>query len=499
MEEAQRMWTGRQTLTEIESTLSKLRRDEGQLDGALASAAQQVEKLRADRAAALRELARVKLDEMVAGRLVRNLDAAEQRAAQVLESRRLRLEALHAQSQTLSAEVQAADAERHRAAEAVETAVVDVDEIRARADAVVKARNEWTDLGKSLEAAEAIAVEAEKKAQQAEAELGAKKKPYDSDPLFAYLWSVKFGTAAYEAGNIARMLDRIAADFIGYPNARASYAMLIEIPARLREHAVRQRKAADDVRMAIAALERQAMIDAGIEPKERALAEARHKLAAADADAERRRAQLRQVEDQRSATLGGANDTTYADALKTIAEGDAQDDIGTLYNEAKRTETPTDDMIVRRIGGLDERLAALDKELADLRKSAREMADRRTEVERVRDRFRASGYDHPNATFRNESEIGQVLGQVLEGVVRSGILWDILRGGFGTRPSRGRPDFGSPTFPFPFPMPGGGEGARGGEWREPGTRGGWTPPFPSGGGGGNNDRDDDGFSTGGRF
>ena len=133
------------------------------------------------------------------------------------------------------------------------------------------------------------------------------------------------------------------------------------------------------------------------------------------------------------------------------------------------------------------------------------MAQRRTEIERVRERFRTSGFDHPNATFRNDNEISVVLGQILEGAVRSGILWDILRGGFGTRPSRGRPEFGAPTFPFPFPMPGGGEGARGGEWRQPGTRGGWTPPFefPSGGGsgndGGSNDSGNDNFSTGGSF
>lgn len=493
------MWTGRQTLGEIEGALSKLRREEGQLDGALASATAQAEKLRGERADALREFARIKLDEMAAGRLVRNLDAAEQRALQILESRRLRLESLGAQQQSLTEEVRKADLERHRAAEVVEAAVEAVDDIRARAEGTVRTRADWLDLRKSFDAAEAIASEAEKKAKQSEDELGAKKKPYDGDPLFAYLWAAKFGTGQYEAGNIARMFDRMVADFVGYPEARASYAMLIEIPVRLREHAVRQRKAADDVRMAIAALERQAMVAAGIEPKERALAEARHKLAAADADAERRRAQLRQVEDQRSAAIGGAGDTAYSEALKTISEADAQDDVGTLYAEAKRTATPTDDMIVRRVGGIDERLAALDKEIGGLRRSARDMADRRNEVERVRDRFRSSGYDHPNATFRNDNEIGVVLGQILEGVVRSGILWDILRGGFGTRPSRGRPEFGAPTFPFPFPMPGGGEGARGGEWREPGTRGGWTPPFPSGGGGDDNDSGNDGFSTGGKF
>ena len=496
------MWTGRQTLSKIEGTLSKLRRDEGQLDGALASATGQAEQLRGERAKALRELARIKLDEMTAGRLLRNLDAAEQRAGQILENRRLRLETLNAQQKTLGEEVSQAEAERHAAAAAVEEAVEAVDTIRVEAEANVKKSAAWIATSKAHEAADQIAVEAEKKAAQSEAELGSKKKPYDNDPLFAYLWAAKFATSQYAASNITRLIDRMVADFIGYSQSRASYAMLIEIPQRLREHANLQRRSADDVRMSMAALERQAMIDAGVEPKERILAEARHKLASADANAERRRGLLKEVEAKRTAMLGNGNDPAYAEAMQTIVEGDQQDDIGTLYEEAKRTSTPTDDMIVRRIGGLDDRLAETDKEIASLRKSAREMADRRTEVEKVRERFRSSGFDHPNATFRNESEIGTVLGQILEGAIRSGILWDLLRGGFGTRPSRGRPDFGSPTFPFPFPMPGGGEGARGGEWRQPGTRGGWTPPFPTGsGGGGGRDSDsgDDGFSTGGSF
>jgi chromosome segregation ATPase len=494
------MWTGRQTLGEIEGALAKLRREEGQLDSALASAVAQAEKLGAERANALRELARIKLDEIAAGRLVRNLDAAEQRAMQILEGRRLRLEALNRQQQTLADELQQAERVRHEAAQEVEEAVEAVDTIRVTAEGKVRSSQAWADLDKAREAADRVAVEAEKKAEQSQAELGEKKKPYDDDPLFAYLWGRKFGTAAYSAGNIARMMDRRVADFIGYQEARASYAMLVEIPLRLREHANRQRKATDEIALSIAALERQAMVEEGVESKERALAEARHKLATADADAERRRQQLKQVEAQREALIGGSADSAYHDALKTIADADSQDDIGTLYTEAKRTGTPTDDMIVRRISGLDERIAELEKETASLRRAAREMAGRRTEVERVRDRFRTSGYDHPNATFRNDNEIAVVLGQILEGAVRSGILWDILRGGFGTRAPRGRPDFGSPTFPFPFPMPGGGEGARGGEWRQPGTRGGWSPPFdfPSGGGG-DGGNDSDGFSTGGRF
>ncbi len=495
------MRTGRQTLHDIEQALAKVRRDESELDSTLASATGQAEQLRRDRAEALKELARIKLDEMSAGRLVRNLDAAEARALQILESRRLRLETIGVQRDQAIRDAETAEAERDAAAAVVEQALAAVEEVRAVAESRIKGTAPWVDARKAHEAADAIAVEAEKKAAQSEAELSAKKKPYDADPLFAYLWSNGFGTQRYSANNFVRMMDRSVAKFIGFDEARASYAMLTEIQQRLREHAKRQRQAAEAARSQIAGLERQAMVDAGIEPKERILAEARHKLAAADANAERKRSALKDIEAQRNALVGQGSDAAYAEALKTIADGDAQDDIRTLYAEAQRTHTPTDDMIVRRIGGLDERMAALDKETAEIRRSARTMAERRGEIEQVRDRFRNSGFDHPNATFRNENEISAVLGQILEGAVRSGILWDLLRGGFGTRPSRGRPDFGSPTFPFPFPLPGGGEGARGGEWREPGTRGGWTPPFewPSGGGGGGSNNDSDDFTTGGKF
>ena len=380
--------------------------------------------------------------------------------------------------------------------------------MRATAEAKVRLTPAWVDASKQLAAADAVATEAEKKATQSEAELGAKKKPYDADRLFAYLWANGFGTQRYQAGNIARMIDRIVADFIGFHDARANYAMLIEIPQRLREHAGARLAAANDSKAAIAALERQAMIEAGVEAKEKVLAEARHKLAAADETAEKKRQILRALDEQRTSLVSGTADAGYSEALNTIATADAQDDIETLYREARRTATPADEAIVRRIEGADAAIARAEREAADLRGTVQDLARRRVDVERVRERFRTSGFDHPNASFGNERAIGQILGQILEGAVRSGILWDILREGFRSRPARGRPDFGAPTFPFPFPMPGGGsEGARGGEWREPGTRGGWTPPFDFGGGssssggGGSSDSSGGGddFSTGGSF
>jgi hypothetical protein len=340
------------------------------------------------------------------------------------------------------------------------------------------------------DAANGVAGEAEKKAANAEAELGAKKKPYDEDPLFLYLWQRGFGTGRYQSNNFARFMDRMVADFIDFSNVRPNYAALIEIPLRLREHATAKRTAAKERLGVLSDIERRAMVEAGIEPKERVLAEARHKLAAADTTLDEKHALMRKLDGERNALVSGGTNPAYEEALSVIAAADAKDQIAALYLEAKRTPPLTDDTIVKRLETIDGQIAKADAELADLRRTAKDLAKRRVEIERVRDRFRGAGYDHPHGTFGNDRDIQDALGRSMAGTIAGQILWEILQGGYQTRGPMGRPDFGYPTFPFPFPIPGGGQnGPWGGEWRDPSSRGGWTP---NGGGG-------DDFSTGGEF
>jgi hypothetical protein len=87
---------------------------------------------------------------------------------------------------------------------------------------------------------------AERKAVQAEADLAEKRVPYEQDPIFMYLWRRGFGTPRYKSTGLVRYLDRKAAAHIGYAEASRNYAMLTELPLRLREHADRLRgKGAD--------------------------------------------------------------------------------------------------------------------------------------------------------------------------------------------------------------------------------------------------------------
>ncbi len=481
------MWTGRQTLTSIENAITKLHQDEGQLDTALKSATADGERLRKERVEAFRELARIKLDDIEAGRLVNDLDAAERRAIQILGERRERIaDALRTREEAVRA---VTDAQRVRdaAAQAVESALAAVEALRADVEARVQATAEWQAAKAPVDEAEKIASEAENKAANSEAELGSKKKPYDHDPLFTYLWMRGYGTARYSATWPVTYVDRKLADFISYAGARANYVMLTEIPLRLREHANTQRAIVDEHKTRLSEVERRAMVAAGIEPREKALSEARERLALADRDLQSKQDALKAADARRAKVLGTGNDPAYEEALATVALADSKDDIVTLYREARRTAATVDEAIVRKIEILDQSISKIDAEIADLRRSVQDLARRRIEIEKVRDRFRDAGYDHPHTTFGNDSQLGTVLGQMIEGVVRSGILWDLLRSSYGYRPPRGSPDFGSPNLPFPFPIPGGGSsGPIGGGWREPQSRGSWSPS-------------DDRFTTGGSF
>jgi hypothetical protein len=489
------MWTGRQTLASIEDAIARLQGEEGHLDQALHSAISDGERLRAQRGQALRELARIKLDEMTAGRLVGNLDAGERRAVQILEAYRLRVAAVVEQREALLKEVGNAEAERHVAAAAVETALNAVEHLRAEAEAKVRDIRAWRDAKAARDQAESVAVQAEKKAAASQAELEVKRKPYDEDPLFAYLWRRRFGTPQYAGGALTRRLDRMVARFIGYDSARPNYAALIEIPLRLKGHASAKREVVTLPQAALAEIEHRVMVETGVDAKEKILAEVRHKLAAIDDTAEKKRDMLRRVNEARDTLVAGSADPAYNEALSTISAADAEDSLATLYAEARRTTTSADDAIVSRLEATEVRIAKTDTEIADLRRQALELSRRRSEIERVRERFRDTGYDHPQISFDNDGDIAKVLKGMLEGAVRSGVLWDLLRHGQRSLPTRGSTDFGAPQFPLPFPLPGGNTNeSTGGAWRDPSTRGGWSPlpgPEPS--------SDDEEFRTGGTF
>src|SRR5690606_26050503 len=150
-----------------------------------------------------------------------------------------------------------------------------------------------------------VAEQAMRKTQQAEQDRDAKGKPYRDDPLFMYLWEAGYGTAAYRANNLVRYIDGMVANLVGYHKARPNFAVLNEIPLRLREHAERQAELAQKAQEELDALETAAIDAAGGQSIREAMQAAQARIDALDA-------QIVEAEDSRDEA---------AKALSELAEG----------------------------------------------------------------------------------------------------------------------------------------------------------------------------------
>jgi hypothetical protein len=496
------MITGRDALATIEQTIATARTNEGQLDAALRSAEEEAARLRADRAAAFRQLARIRLDSFVQEGVVQDLDNAERRALDMVKDRSFELKQQAVTRKSLFDTVQTSEAERHRRAETLEQALAALEGVRRAAEPKIRASAAWKAQQAKILAAEQIADEADKKAKQAEEDRVIKGKPYEADPLFMYLWKAKFGTAEYEAGFLTKFFDRLIARKVGYPDARANYAMLNEIPLRLREHAERRKAAIETERQGLAQAESAALSEVGAGELVTKVEKARQALIEAEKDLS---AKKRKLEEFETETAAAAEDPAYEQAITILAEADSRDDIRELYAEASRTRTKDDEKAVKQIETIEQRLAKAETQIDQIRAEARDLARRRADIERERDHFRKRGYDNPYGGFGNENILGSILGGILQGAVQGTILRDALRDGYRQRdnPWGGGNSGGSVFGPWTAPDNSSSPPSSGGQWVPPwldggnsgGGSGSWFPGGggDSGGGGGGGD----GFSTGG--
>jgi hypothetical protein len=298
-----------------------------------------------------------------------------------------------------------------------------------------------------------------------------------------YLWSRRHGQAEDTSGNFARFFDRRVARLIGYRDARANYAMLQEIPARLREHAKGKQGDAEIVKQRVAEVERKALVADGIEALEARVEAGRAAVKAAEDAVVKITGELQQIEADREKALGPGDDAVYGNAVELLSQALAQEDLRQLYQEALRTPREADEQAIIAISKVREALPKADGEVARIRAQSRDMAGRRTELEDARDRARNIGYDDPRGNFGSgQDALGQVIGGILRGTMRGGALDHVLRDNYRRPVPRADPDFGgwnrAPSWPYPWDQGrargsvwpgGGGPASGGGGWRTGGS------------------------------
>ena len=475
------MFTGRDALVSIEQAISRTRNEESRLDGALRSAMEEAARLRREEAEGFRTVAQVKLDALMRNQVVGDLETTERRALEMVRNHVRELEELGRQRDTAQAALDAAEATKHERDQKLVEALEAVLALRARSADRMKLDADWQQATIALASTTEIAGNAETKASLAESDLAAKGKPYRDDPLFMYLWNKKHGQAEDSSGTLVRFFDRKVARLIGYSGARANYAMLNEIPLRLREHASRKQADVEAAKAQVSEIERRVMVAEGIEALKQRVAAAEDTMRVAAEVVVKLTAELKAIEAERQKAVTGGADSVYNRAVDLLAQTLSHEDLRQLYQDAAGTASKTDDQAILAISAARKALQKADGEVSQIRSEIRELARRRGELEGARDRARHQGYDDPRGTFGGGPDmLGQVIGGILSGALQGAVIDRILRDNYRAPFPGPDRDFGSPLGVPSWPNP-------------------WGPTRDGGGWPGGGPADDPGWRTGGGF
>lgn len=444
------MISGREALHGLEQTILGLKGDESRLDAALASANDEAARARQAEADGFRALARIKLDLLAQTELLNDLDSIERRALDMIAGERAVLAALdRKRSDALDVQRKAEDNKRESGR--VLAAAIETLEAKHRAIAqTVTTTPDWQKARQGVEAARLTAQAAAEKSQRASDDLTQKRKPYENDPLFMYLWRRKHGTSEDHTGFFVRFFDRRVARLIGYADARANYAMLLSIPARLSEHAAAKLQSITDAKAVQGTIERQALVAAGIGPLEEVLQAAQAKDQAAQTAAAAAAAAVQAVEGERTA-LVQSEDGGRKSAVALLADRLSRADMRQLYADAFKTPTPDDENALNAITRARQAIARADQDTAKIRSQIQDMARKRAELESARDSARAQGYDSPWGNFANHVLISDIIRGIVAGALSSSDLGRAMAGEYRRRD----PGFGGNW--------GGGSGSSGGQ------------------------------------
>ena len=467
-------FTGNDALLSVEQAISRTRAYEGQLDISLRSAMDEAARLRREEFDAFRALARFKLDGLMREKVITGIDAAEQRALSMIEDHRSALEELSRRRDEAQHRLNEAEAQKHKRSEDLAQVLEALDKLRRRAADRIKDDPGWQAAEAAAEGARKVAANADKKASLSEKDLEEKRRPYENDPLFMYLWKKKHGQAEDKSSNLVRYLDGMVARLIDYASARVNYGMLYEIPVRLREHANEKQRDAEASQERVVMLERRALVGDGVEPIEAQAATATASVEAAAEVVAKITKELSQIEADRQHAVGAGYDAICAGAVDLLARELTQRDLQRLYQDALRTPPKEDDEIVVSISKTREALKKVDAEVGQVRTQIRETAQRRSELEGARDRARDSGLDNPMGNFGNaEDVIGQVIGGIIRGALRGTDLDRVLRDNYRYPAPRADPDFGGwerrTSFPNPWGRAGSADKGNGSDWRTGGS------------------------------
>lgn len=497
-----RSLTGRETLQHLNETFLTLRQQLDRLDRELQQTSSDVTRAQLRQGAVVQKLAQLRLDAIERESITSDLTAAERQVEDILAQRGHALERTQQSLGDADATLDALELERSAEHEKVDVAAQRLAECEAAAQAALADNTEFQEQLARSQQADAVAVSANEKAVVAAKDRAEKRKPYDEDPLFAYLWERHYGTEAYRANPVARLLDAWVARLCRYEPARRDYWMLKEIPKRLEQHAAARREKADEELERLSAIEQRVAGEHGVPEAKRLLDDAEAAQDAIDEQIESAEQELISLRNEIDRYALRQDDHSLR-CVEILAEAMQHRSVEQLTSAALATMTREDDDLIDELRDARRDERDLKDELAEQREIHRKTMERLQELGDVRKRFKRRRYDDVRSGFENGDALLMLLQGLLSGTTRGGSLWDALSRYQRYRDVAGAwPDFGS-----------GGVGGRSRSrkkrrrsqptWHWPGRRkgkGGFRlPKIPGGVSRSRGGRSRGGFRTGGGF
>ena len=416
------MRSGRETLASIEEALDDIKAQERRVQQELEEVSRERGEIAARRLEAFRSLATIRARNALADGVIDEADNLSGEVRTILLARLKTIEQLHRRRDE-------ADAERASLVRKLDELNARIANLEEKLDHfAVQARDnlrndagyrslveEYGNISSMLEKATA-------KAEQVARDEEEKGRPYRSDTLFMYLWNRKFGTADYQASGLIRLLDEWVASLVRYSDARANYAMLTEIPIRLKSHAEQLGRLASETRAKLDEVER-------LKTQELAGGDLIAELKNAREEQTRQNGQLASVTAELTETgnqLGlyaKGEDQSLQDAVQRYAAFLEKETLQRLMSDAFSTRTREDDALVANIRELGGNLEALQRKSEDRRKQLDRLFDKRQELIRLSANFRRAHYEDTGSEFRDDPDLEDLLKLLVRGAISAAEYW----------------------------------------------------------------------------
>ncbi len=474
------MFTGRQALSSIDEALQ---RATGQLVAAeqrVDATGHQLLNLERQEVAQFRRLAQIRVGLLAASEIIEHLEKGEQATLRILETREAVRKDLEQEIVASGQRIEGLERQREVHMQQVDAAEALLEQREGETQKRLQQDSAYQLQLTAVKEADRIARHAQEKTRLAEQDREEKGRPYRDDPLFNYLWQRGYGISTYQAGTLVRYLDDWVARLCRYGDARANYAMLTEIPVRLKEHSDAARSNAEQALNKLEAIELKAAEADGLPHLSRALDDTLQAMSETDTELESVQ-QKRLMLQRRRSEFAAGKDRYFEQAIEYLAAEIRGEDISVLHHDARLTPTQDDDIAVRKLRTLELEKEELVADLERQRSMLQRHRERSEELESLRLDFKRQRYDGQSSVFADDSLVSMMLSEFLRGVLSRDGLWREIQRQHRYRKTRPNPDFGSGGFGRRKSPWGGGRGWGGGSGREGGLGG------------------DGGFRTGGGF